>query len=92
MRNAIVKYLMGIHGIIDPYFNYPKINTFLQRAHKAYAKKIMCTPQKVEPADFEEFEELTAEDRCHISILVMESRKQIELIYFTHTLSQLIQI
>ena len=47
MRNAIVKYLMYIHGIVDPYFNYEKINTYLHREFKVVAKKMMTDPGAV---------------------------------------------
>ena len=44
MRNALVKYLMHIHGIVDKYYAYENINVFLHREFKALAKKIMCDP------------------------------------------------
>ena len=31
LRNSIVKYLMNIHGIVDKYFSYDKINKVLHR-------------------------------------------------------------
>ena len=31
MRNAIVKYLMGIHGIRDTYFNYGNVNKVMHQ-------------------------------------------------------------
>lgn len=52
MRNAIVKYLMFIHGIVDKYFCYENINQFLHRSFKSYAKKIMCDPHTVSVEDF----------------------------------------
>jgi len=33
---------------------------------------------------------LTPEERCHVAIIVMETKKRIELIYFTQALSRLI--
>lgn len=90
MRTAMVKYLMGIHGIVDKYFNYNKINAYLHREYKAYAKKIMCDPQSVTVADFSEMKSLTPEERCHVCIIAMETKKRVELIYVTKVLSQLL--
>lgn len=88
MRNAIVKYLMHIHGIVDKYFNYSNLNQFLHRSYKSYAKKIMCDPNSVSIEDFASTA-LSNEERCHICIIVMETKKRVELIYFTRMLSQL---
>ena len=87
MRNGIVKYLMSIHGIIDKYFNYNNINTFLHRSCKAYAKKIMCDPESVSIEDLDSYTILKPEEKAHICIIVMETKKRVELIYFTKMLS-----
>ena len=93
MRDAIVKYCMRIHGLIDKYFNYENINTYLHREYKAFAKKIMCDPRSVSYQDYAEISSvLSPEDRCHLCILVMEAKKRVELIYFSKILSQLIAI
>jgi len=86
MRNAIVKYLMSIHGLIDRYFNYDKINTYLDREFKACAKKIMTDPETLRMEDFG-MTSLSPEERCHVAIIVMETKKRVELIYVTKTLS-----
>ena len=52
MRNAVVKYLMSIHGIVDKFFNYDKMNELLPRDFKALSKKIMCDPLSVTFEDF----------------------------------------
>ena len=90
MRNALVKYLMHIHGIIDNYYDYCNINRYMHRAFKTLAKKIMCNPQSVCLEDFSELTTLTPEERCHLCIIVMEVKKRVELIYVTRTLSELI--
>ena len=86
MRNAIVRYLMSIHGIVDKYFKYELINTYLHRDFKAYSKKLMTDPKSIQVDDFVS-QTLTAEERCHVSIIVMEAKKRVELIYFSRTLS-----
>ena len=92
MRDAIAKYCMRIHGLVDKYFNYENINTYLHRDFKAYAKKVMCDPRNVGYEDFAEMSILSPEERCHLCILVMEAKKRVELIYFTKILSELIAI
>jgi len=89
-RNAIVKYLMGIHGIRDAYFDYSAVNKKIAQQHKAYAKKIMCDPKANSAADFAHIKMLTPEERAHICIIVMETKKRTELLFFTKALSQLI--
>ena len=90
MRNAIVKYLMGIHGIRDTYFDYSRVNKIMHKEHKAYTKKIMCDPKNISATDFQDLKMLTPEERCHVCIIVMETKKRVELLYFTKALSQLI--
>ena len=87
LRDAIVKYCERIHGLVDKYFNYEDINTYLHREFKAYAKKVMCDPRSITEKDFIEITNLSPEDRCHMCILVMEAKKRVELIYFTKVLN-----
>lgn len=92
LRNAIVKYCLRIHGLIDKYFVYENINTYLNREFKAFAKMIMCSPRSVKYEHFASMTILSPEDRCHLCILVMEAKKRVELLYFTKVLSELIAI
>lgn len=90
MRNAIVKYLMNIHGLVDKYYNYTNVNLFLHKDLKTTLKKVMTEPQRVEIKDFEDMPAMYAEDKAHICILVMEAKKRTELIFATKVLSKLI--
>ena len=85
-------YLMGIFGIKDDAFKYTNINKVLQHAHKVYIKKMMCEPQNITKNDFKELTKLRPEDRAHISLLVMETKKRVELIYFTKIMSLLLNL
>ena len=85
-RIAIVKYLMHIHGITDSYYRHEKVNEFIQREHKIYFKKIMCSPDMVTLEDYSRLTILTPEEKCHICILIMETKIRVELIYFTKAL------
>ena len=91
-RNAIVKYLMHIHGVMDTYYRQEKVNKVLQQEHKLYFKKIMCSPDLVVLEDFIKLTRLTPEEKCHICILIMETKIRVELIYLTKALGQLLHI
>lgn len=86
-RNSIVKYLMSIHGVRDSYFNYCEVNQVLHKHHKTFFKKVMCAPNNVTKDDFSDMNKLMTEERCHICILIMETKKQVELLFFTKALS-----
>jgi hypothetical protein len=49
---------------------------------------MMCDPESVSVNDFKELTILSAEERCHMSILVLETKKRVELIYLTKIMSQ----
>ena len=89
-RDAIVKYLMYIHGIVDQYFNYEQTNKYLQREFKGVIKKMITNPLTVEVKDFDMITSLSPEERSHVGVIVMETKRRIELIYVTRTLSNLI--
>ena len=78
---------MGIYGIKDDAVRYSEINKVLHYLHKVYIKKMMCEPQKITYNDIKELKQLLPEERAHISVLVMETKKRVELIYFTKVLS-----
>ena len=80
---------MYIHGIVDQYFNYDKTNVYLQRDFKAVAKKMMTDPGSVTIQNFD-MTSLSPEERCHVAIIIMETKRRVELIYLTKVLSELI--
>jgi len=47
----------------------------------------MCEPQNITSKDFRELTKLLPEERAHISVLVMETKKRVELIYLTKIIS-----
>jgi hypothetical protein len=85
-------YLMGIHGIRDDCVQYSKINRVLHFYHKVFIKKIMCEPQNVTHRDFEELTKLQPEERAHVSLIVMETKRRVELIYLTKIMSQFVNL
>eukprot|EP00806_Schmidingerella_arcuata_P008440 Macronucleus_8782.p2 GENE.Macronucleus_8782~~Macronucleus_8782.p2 ORF type:complete len:108 (+),score=24.38 Macronucleus_8782:1-324(+) len=88
-RYAIIKYLMCIHGVVDQYFNYDRMNTYLHRDFKVVAKKMMTDPGSVTVEDFD-MTSLSPEERCHVAIIVMETKRRVELLFVTKTLSNLL--
>jgi hypothetical protein len=42
--------------------------------------------------DFKELKQLLPEERAHISVIVMETKKRVEIIYFTKLLSLLVNL
>jgi sestrin 1/3 len=58
------------------------VNVYLNRPTKIFIKKVACTPWKVSKNDFEHFDRtLSASEKCHVTLLVAEARKQAGLMY-----------
>jgi len=81
-RRAIVYYLENIHGYSHPDFDYKQMNVLLHKDLKLALKTIGTTPQNFNfgllnkiPIDFKPYEV------CHIILLIMEAKFQIELMY-----------
>lgn len=91
-RLAIQMYLMNIHGIRDDAFPYNTINKVFSRFQKIFFKKIMCEPHNISVQDVVQPTKLTPEERCHVCILVMETKKRVELLFFTRALSQCVNL
>ena len=97
-RYSIVLYLMLIHGIRDDQFNYNKINKTLLINHKTFIKKIGCEPNtnkdrmgNTNKDLYDNFSSmLSTSEKCHICILIMETKKQIELLWLTKVVNEYI--
>lgn len=86
-RLAIHNYLQYIFGLKDDACDYNKINKVLQYPHKVYIKRMMCEPHNLTADDFKDLTQLLPEERAHIGILVMETKKRVELLYLTKVMS-----
>ena len=64
----------------------------LHHEHKVFIKKIMCEPQNVTQNDFAELDRLQPEERAHVSLIVMETKRRVELIYLTKIMSQFVNL
>jgi hypothetical protein len=53
---------------------------------------MMCEPQIITINDFRGLTKLLPEERAHISLLVMETKKRVELIYLTKVMSLFVNL
>lgn len=74
-------------GVINDGFNTATINKILHRDFKSWIKKIACHPGSLTEADVPA-SGLSAEERCHLCILVMETKRRAELVHFARAVSQ----
>ncbi|RHY25119.1 hypothetical protein DYB25_004811 [Aphanomyces astaci] len=81
-RHAIWYYVHRIYGICHDDYDYRNVNIYLNRPTKHFVKKVACTPWRVTVKDFEHFSHtLTASEKCHVTLLAAEARKQAGLMY-----------
>ena len=87
-RQSMSIYLMNIHGVRDDQFNYANINKVLLIPHKQYIKKIGCYPQKVILQEYQNLSNLLSpSEKCHVCIIIMETKKQIELLFLSKAIN-----
>lgn len=53
---------------------------------------MFCEPNNITINDFKELTKLLPEERAHISVIVMETKRRVELIYATRVLSLLLSL
>ncbi|DAZ94326.1 TPA: hypothetical protein N0F65_012129 [Lagenidium giganteum] len=81
-RNAVWYYVHRIFGICHDDYDYRFVNIYLNRPTKIFIKKVACTPWKVRKEDFEHFDRtLSPSEKCHVTLIVAEARKQAGLMY-----------
>ncbi|ETV94131.1 hypothetical protein H310_12136 [Aphanomyces invadans] len=81
-RHAIWYYVHRIYGICHDDYDYRNVNIYLNRPTKQFVKKVACTPWRVAAKDVEHFSHtLTASEKCHVTLLAAEARKQAGLMY-----------
>ena len=88
-RHSISVYLQQIHGIRDDQYDYSKINKWLLQIQKSYIKNAGCLQKKVSFEDFINLSgQLESSEKCHVCILIMETKKKIELLYLSKAVNQ----
>ena len=81
-RQAVWYYVHRLVGICNDDYEYRQVNLFLTRPIKEYTKTVCCFPETVVEEDFEKFSSsITVGEKCHVNLLILEARKQAELIY-----------
>jgi len=81
-RTAIWYYVLRLFGQSHDDYQYSLVNHYLNKKIKSYIKKVACTPEKISYSDFMSMGVvLRLEEKCHITLLVMEARRQAELVY-----------
>lgn len=81
-RKSIFYYIELIHGYEHVDFEYKRINTLLRKELKLAVKTMGSTPQNLTFSMLNKFPiEFKTYEICHIALLVMEAKFQIELMY-----------
>jgi len=86
-RRAIWQYIQRVKGIFHDDYNYQEVNVFLNRANKAYIKKIVSYPETITISDYQNLGyELRPDEKVHVVLLAAESARQSELLYGLHAI------
>mmetsp|Transcript_25901 Transcript_25901/g.45999 ORF Transcript_25901/g.45999 Transcript_25901/m.45999 type:complete len:537 (-) Transcript_25901:214-1824(-) len=81
-RRAVWYYVLRLYGMENDDYNYANINKLLNKQIKRYIKKCACSPQDIQRRDYEVFGyAMTADEKCHVALLVFEARRQASLVY-----------
>jgi sestrin len=80
-RRCIWNYVLRMKGIMDEEYLYSEVNELLDRKVKSYIKTMACYPQLTTFGQWKSYLELLDTEKVHVCLLVMEARKQAELLY-----------
>nr|XP_023653493.1 sestrin-3-like isoform X1 [Paramormyrops kingsleyae]XP_023653494.1 sestrin-3-like isoform X1 [Paramormyrops kingsleyae] len=86
LRRAVWNYIHCMFGIRYDDYDYGEVNQLLERELKLYIKAVACFPDITRsplPSAL-----LTASDKIHINLLIMEARLQAELLYALRAITQ----
>ena len=88
-RKSIQIYLQNIHGLKDESFPYKHVNSTMTLMMKTFIKKQACKPQSVTIEDYSQMSSMFSEgEKLHVCLIVMETKKQIELTFLTKVINQ----
>lgn len=86
-RQAIWYYVLRLKGMCHDDYEYSQVNTCLNMTLKKYIKKVACYPELVTRGEYANMGiELFDAEKAHINFLILESRRQAELLYFLHAI------
>lgn len=81
-RQAIWYYVLRLKGMLHDDYEYVQVNHFLNIELKKYIKKVACYPQLVTSSDYAHMGiHLFHSEKAHINFIIMESKRQAELLY-----------
>lgn len=84
-RRAAWQYVQRIKGVLHDDYDYKEINQFLNKFNKEFLKKVVCYPEFITAHDYQQLGYVLApHEKLHLCALVVESRKQAELLYALH--------
>ena len=78
-----------MYGMVAADFDYRQVNVFLSRPLKAFIKRVVCFPDTITRADFQEALGTYAfrpVEKLHIVLLAAEGRRQACLLYGLHAI------
>nr|CAG8561844.1 5382_t:CDS:2 [Entrophospora candida] len=82
LRQAIWYYVQRLYGLSKDDYDYSDIRNLLNSKFKMFLKKVCCTPENLTINDWRNVGfQLRSEEKCHVNLIAIESRKQSELIY-----------
>jgi len=82
LRQAIWYYVQRLYGLSKDDYDYSDIRNLLNSKFKMFLKKVCCTPESLTINDWRNVGfQLRSEEKCHVNLIAIESRKQSELIY-----------
>jgi sestrin len=79
-RIAIWNYTHRLLGIFHDDYDYELVNIWLLQPLKQYIKKIVCHPYSITDADIIKVGFLLPTEKVHVAFIVMEARREAELI------------
>ena len=80
-------YTQRLYGLEYDDYNYRDINTELTKSTKTFLKKVACTPHLVSNEDWNEAS-LSTEEKIKLVLFVCEARREGELLYALHSLTE----
>lgn len=90
LRLAVWKYTQKLYGLDYDDYDYREISLLLSKPTKSFLKKAACRPHLLTSLDFAQVDlGLSAKELVHLLLLVMEARKEEELIYWLHAFADL---
>ncbi|XP_057206083.1 sestrin-3 [Triplophysa rosa] len=89
LKRAIWNYIHCIYGIRYDDYDYGEVNRLMERGMKLYIKAVACYPDSSKtPLCPLSWAPVTASEKVHVNVLVMEARLQAELLYALRAITQ----